>query len=120
MSKTAEEYSKQFDEMYGDHIPDLPVSKAEQAALKTYPHFTAENLDEVIKVRKFFAKGYTQAEKDLALTWEDIERIEHYCEQVNREHNMGTFRGTPYGKSFYKEVARRFNKAKEEKKWIGI
>lgn len=49
----------------------------------------------------------------------DIERIEHYCEQVNREHNMGTFRGTPYGKSFYKEVARRFNAMKEEKKWAG-
>ena len=67
-------------------------------------------------LHKAVCEGYEQAKKDLALTWEDIERIEHYCEQVNREHNMGTFRGTPYGKSFYKEVARRFNAMKEEKR----
>ena len=85
MSKTAEEYSKQFDEMYGDHTPDLPVSKAEQAALKAYPHFTAENLDNVIKARKFFAKGYEQAEKDTierAAKWLD----EHF---FDNSHHSG-------------------------------
>lgn len=37
MSKTAEEYSKEFDAMYGDHMPDLPTSKVEEAALEAYP-----------------------------------------------------------------------------------
>ena len=41
------------------------MTKAEQAALEAYPHYTAENLDDVIKARKFFAKGYELAEKDL-------------------------------------------------------
>ena len=41
------------------------LTRAEQRALEAYPHYTAENLDDVIKARKFFAKGYEQAEKDL-------------------------------------------------------
>jgi hypothetical protein len=42
------------------------MTKAEERALEAYPHYTAENLDDVIKARKFFAKGYEQAEKDLS------------------------------------------------------
>lgn len=41
------------------------MTRAEQRALEAYPHYTAENLDDVIKAKKFFAKGYEQAEKDL-------------------------------------------------------
>lgn len=61
----AEEYSKQFDTMYGDHKPNLFLSKAKEAALKAYSHYTAESLDDVSKTRKFFAKDYEQAEKDI-------------------------------------------------------
>lgn len=93
------------------------MTRAEQRALEAYPRDDDKELNfRRANYRIAYERGYEQAEKDLALTWEDIERIEHYCEQVNREHNMGTFRGTPYGKSFYKEVSRRFNKAKEDKK----
>lgn len=49
--------------------------RAEERALEAYSHHTAENLDDVIKARKFFAKGHEQAEKDLALTVEDIKTI---------------------------------------------
>lgn len=42
------------------------MTKAEKVARKFYPHYTGENLDDVIKARKFFVKGYEQAEKDLA------------------------------------------------------
>lgn len=48
------------------------MTKAEERALEAYPHYTAENLDDVIKARKFFAKGYEQAKKDTierAVTW---------------------------------------------------
>ena len=41
------------------------MTRAEERALEAYPHFTAENMDDVIRARKFFAKGYEQAEKDL-------------------------------------------------------
>ena len=44
---------------------------AEKAALKAYPRYTAESLDAVIKARKFFAKGYEQAEKDLG--WHSVD-----------------------------------------------
>lgn len=42
MTMTAEEYSREFDAMYGDHTPDLPASKAEQAALEGFPVEMAE------------------------------------------------------------------------------
>ena len=38
--------------------------RAKRAALKAYPHFTAENITEVTNARHIFAKGYKQAEKD--------------------------------------------------------
>ena len=41
------------------------MTRAEERALEAYPHYTAESIDDVIKARKFFAKGYEQAEKDL-------------------------------------------------------
>ena len=42
------------------------ISRAEERALEAYPHYTAENITEVTNARHFFAKGYEQAEKDLA------------------------------------------------------
>ncbi len=50
------------------------MSKAEERALKAYPIKIAvrEGFDENLRERKGFIKGYHQAEKDLALTWEDI------------------------------------------------
>lgn len=53
--------------MGGKQKEEKTMTRAEQRALEAYPHYTAENLDDVIKARKFFAKGYSQAEKDLAL-----------------------------------------------------
>ena len=39
--------------------------RAEDAALKAYPHFTSENIDEVIRARELFHRGYEQAEQDI-------------------------------------------------------
>ena len=41
------------------------MTRVEEKALEAYSHYTAESLDDVIKARKFFAKGYEQAEKDI-------------------------------------------------------
>ena len=58
-----------------------------------------------------YEDGYHQAEKDLALTWEDINRIEIIIKDVYRDY--------PYGieaKQFGIEVLNRFNKQKEDGK----
>lgn len=90
--------------------------KAEQRALEAYSHYTAENLDDVIKARKFFAKGYELAEKDLALTWEDMRRISRILDIMVDDDFKGEIPEEWGEEEYYEEVLRRFNKAKEEKK----
>lgn len=86
------------------------ISKAEERALEAYPHYTAENITEVTNARHFFVKGYKQAEKDLALTWEDMQLIWQLCDILNSE--QPNFYSS---KDFFTEVLNRFNKSKEEK-----
>ena len=62
--------------------------------------------DQIIRGYK---EGYHQAEKDLVLTWEDINRIEIIIKDVYRDY--------PHGievKQFGVEVLNRFNKLKEK------
>lgn len=69
------------------------MTKAEERALDAYPHFTAENMDDVIKARKFFAKGYEQAEKDLTLTTKDLIILHSLLYAVkNKKQGAFTFR----------------------------
>lgn len=89
--------------------------KAEQRALEAYPHYTAENFDDVIKARKFFAKGYEQAEKNLALTWEDMRRISRILDIMVDDDFKGKIPEEWGEEEYYEEVLRRFNKAKKEK-----
>ena len=62
------------------------MSKAEQRALEAYPpkyvkqerhlkRMQSERIDTHRPIRAIYIKGYQQAEKDLALTWEDIKYI---------------------------------------------
>ena len=51
------------------------MSRAEEAALKRFPNFSAENMDDVMFARYHFRQGYEQAGEDLALTVEDIKTI---------------------------------------------
>ena len=90
------------------------MTKAEQAALEAYPHYTAENLDDVIKARKFFAKGYEKAEKNLALTWEDIKKISRILDIMVDDDLKGEIPKEWGEEEYYEEVLRRFNKVKEE------
>lgn len=48
------------------------MTRAEEAALKRFPNFSAENMDDVMFARYHFRQGYEQAEKDTierAVTW---------------------------------------------------
>ena len=90
------------------------MSKAEHRALEAYP----KDLEEYIDVnglrsvvddngwqRAIFLKGYRQAEKDLELSWEDIEVIEKL---------LGFDNIIESPKEFYQEVLKRFKERKEK------
>ena len=94
------------------HTVTIMSKRAEEAAIKAYSHYTAESLDDVIKARKFFAKGYEQAEKDLTLTWEDVQLLDLYAMECQVEESNG--RKFNSSQEFFEEVLRRFNKTKNE------
>ena len=97
------------------------MSKAEQRALEAYPLMSNDDkeglealkyigmececasvFNEVQEVKQaYFIKGYHQAEKDLALTCEDIKTIDKLLNQCVDCSNP------------YQEVLNRFNKQKE-------
>ena len=90
------------------------MSKAEDLALEKYPRrsvlvvpargggYYADS-----HLREGFIEGYHQAEKDLELTWEDINRIEIIIKDVYRDYPHGI-----EAKQFGVEVLNRFNKQK--------
>lgn len=72
--------------------------KAEEAALKAYPYDYPE--------REGYRKGYEQAEKDLALTWEDIRVIDELLTLVYDPDNE---------EGYYTRVLEEFNRRREKK-----
>lgn len=99
------------------------MSKAEEAAMKVYPpKFTSgkryakrvqsEKVDTHAPIRKIYLKGYEQAEKDLALTWEDIKTIV----QILAESDWYDFEisNKLWSQEFYEEVLTRFKQLKED------
>ena len=93
--------------------------RAKEAAMKAYPDILREaysqgNGNEIIlnwtedrsDERRCFQEGYEQAEKDLALTWEDIREIIQIEQRsiLPRQDN----------KEYYEEVLRRFIESKNK------
>lgn len=65
---------------------------------------------EVKKLAKYFYElSYHQAEKDVALTWEDVRKI--YCLTLNIKEHLGS---SVFGEPLYKEVLKRFKAQKGE------
>ena len=66
---------------------------------------------QVGEIAKFYNDGYEQAEKDLALTWEDIKTIV----QILADSDWYDFEinGKLWSKEFYEEVLKRFKEAKK-------
>lgn len=87
------------------------ISKAEERALEAYPneHFVDHTYAEMC--RGFYKEGYEQAEKDLALTWEDIKTIE----QIIATSDWYDFEinGKLWSQEFYEEVLKRFKEIKK-------
>lgn len=88
--------------------------RAEEAAWQLYPDYPTMDGGYVSqrKQRKLVMQGYEQAEKDLALTWRDIEKIVDIHRDVlfdNAKRIMGA-------KENYEDTLRKFNEWKEEQK----
>ncbi len=80
------------------------ISKAEEAALKAYDTNTPA------PIRIAYRDGYEQAEKDLALTADDIKTIE----QIIATSDWYDFEISDklWSQEFYEEVLKRFKEAK--------
>lgn len=85
---------------------------AEEAALKAYPvnmqySTVYDCVYDLAQIeRKKFLKVYEQAEKDLALTWEDIKAIDELLTLVYDPDNE---------EGYYTRVLEEFNRKREEK-----
>lgn len=91
------------------------MSRAEERALEAYPRDDDKELNfRRANYRIAYERGYEQAEKDLALTWEDVQLLDFYAMECQVEESKG--RKFNSSQEFFEEVLRRFNKAKEEKK----
>ena len=58
-----------------------------------------------------FKAGYEQAEKDLVLTWEDVQLLDFYAMECQVEESKG--RKFNSSQEFFEEVLRRFKEAKK-------
>ena len=90
----------------------LQQNKAEDRAKETYPLRDAEHVydeERVIEAREYFVQGYKQAEKDLELTWEDIQLIV----SLDWDLDHSEFSCGKSTEEYYKEVLKQF---KDERK----
>lgn len=95
------------------------MSKARQKALEKFPILFGErmgydktNLQQ--ERRNAFEKGYHQAEKDLELTWEDIQKIDVLIYAVLDEEKYKRYYTQDRDGDFYEEVLKRFKERKEK------
>ena len=61
-----------------------------------------------------YLKGRKDAEKDLALTWEDMERIHTFLYAI-KNNKSGAFTFTRLSNEQYEETLKRFNEWREKK-----
>ena len=88
------------------------MSKAEEFAKKAWADYEYRESPQGLYSTCFidgYKAGYEKAEKDLALTWEDIKFITDELVFVGLQSNL-----IPKSEMLYKEVLRRFNKKKNK------
>lgn len=90
------------------------MSRAEERALEVYPRSEKYTFSQRLIIndqRDGFIQGYEQAEKDLALTWEDIKTIEQII--VTSDWYDFEINGKLWSQEFYEEVLKRYLEAKK-------
>lgn len=96
------------------------MSKAEEKSLKAYPQkiewvgnqWDGAPFDVNSESRVAYKQGYSQAEKDLALTIDDIERIHTFLYAI-KHNKQGVFTFTRLSDEKYQEVLKRFKNLKK-------
>ena len=88
------------------------MSRAEQKAEIEYPAWRNGIGDEFSQNSAYygFINGYEQAEKNLALTWEDVRKIIHLDDVIRREIPDFSYMDA---NEHYKEVLHRFNETRK-------
>jgi len=110
------------------------MSKAEERVLEKYPLMSNNDKEglEALKYigmecedasvfnetqgvkQAYFIEGYHQAEKDLALTWEDIRKLDIILAEVDVEIEFNKIDIETGTLGYYKEVLNRFKAQKGE------
>lgn len=95
--------------------------KAEEKALEAYP---VEEMwvgnqyggpeDVNASFRRGYREGYEQAEKDLALTWEDVKRIVEIADKILHDPQIVIDIRDKGEEFYYSEVLCRYNESKKE------
>lgn len=99
------------------------MDRAAKEALKRYPDVKREDFEDEDEFfdcladrnvrRIMWREGYRQADKDLALTWEDMSKIDAIILDVNNEFAVDYSKEISRQK-FYEEVLRRFNERRKK------
>lgn len=82
------------------------MTRAEEAANKAYP--TDENSAFNYALKLGFIEGYDQAEKDLALTWQDIRRIVKIADAELGRHTQDELAEMGEEK-YYEKILEKYN-----------
>jgi len=99
------------------------MDRAAKEAKKRFPDVKREDFEDEDEFfdcledrnlrRLMWREGYRQAEKDLALTWEDMAKIDAIILDVNNEFAVDYSKEISRQK-FYEEVLRRFNEIRKK------
>ena len=96
------------------------MSKAEERALECYPVYEFLSNDINRRDRNIFLQGYQLAEKDLALTWEDIKRIVNIADgmiDLDVRDELPECCKTEQG--YYEEILKKYNGRKNHEQSKG-
>lgn len=95
------------------------MSKAEEMAWMAFPENVvidssgeSTGVDFNLLPRNCFRKGYEQAEKDLAVTWEDVKAITTIADSLLTGTAWDAV-DWPDEQKYYEEVLKRFKEAKK-------
>lgn len=87
--------------------------RAIEKAYAAYPLDTINRDDIRFNANRVgYQQGYEQAEKDFALTWEDIAMIDAIILDTNNEIAIDSSKKI-IGQTFYEEILKRFNELKK-------
>ena len=89
------------------------MDKATKVAVEKYPHgtFGGELGD---SLRAACAVGYMQAEKDLALTWEDVAILITIYEAGIENGDYRRYNEAEWMKEYSQDILRKFNKIRKK------